>query len=124
MQHVSIQLVATPVFYLIPVLPMLSARLFIILQSVLVLQATWETHKLSANYHHLCQYLWVVNQMMNVLWTRLVITHVVLIPAIVGLIASVMSSTTNPCAMLQQDFLETPKLNDKNVSDKEKISQF
>ena len=52
MQHVSIQLVATPVFYLIPVLPMLSARLFIILQSVLVLQATWETHKLSANYHH------------------------------------------------------------------------
>ena len=51
MQHVSIQLVATPVFYLIPVLPMLSARLSIILQSVLVLQATWETHKLSANYH-------------------------------------------------------------------------
>ena len=51
MQHVSIQLVATPVFYLIPVLPMLSARLSIILQSVLVLQATWEIHKLSANYH-------------------------------------------------------------------------
>ena len=51
MQHVSIQLVATPVFYLIPVLPMLSARLSITLQSVLALQATWETHKLSANYH-------------------------------------------------------------------------
>jgi hypothetical protein len=115
MQHVSIQLVATPVSYLIPVLPMLSARLSIILQSVLVLQATWETHKLSANYH-LCQYLWVVNPMTNVLWTRLVITHVVLILVIVGLIASAMSSTTNPCAMLQQDSLETPKLNVKNLN--------
>ena len=59
--------------------------------------------------------------MMNVLWTKLVITHVVLIPAIVGLIASAMSSTTNPCAMLQQDSLETPKLNVKNVSDFDKI---
>jgi hypothetical protein len=115
MQHVSIQLVATPVFYLIPVLPMLSARLSIILQSVLVLQATWETHKLSANYH-LCQYLWVVNQMMNVLWIRLVITLVVLIPAIAGLIACAVSSTTNPCAMPQQDFLEIPKLNVKNLN--------
>jgi hypothetical protein len=64
----------------------------------------------------LCQYLWVVNPMTNVLWTRLVITHVVLILVIVGLIASAMSSTTNPCAMLQQDSLETPKLNVKNLN--------
>ena len=55
--------------------------------------------------------------MMNVLWIRRVITHVVLIPAIAGLIARAVSSTTNPCAMLQQDFLEIPKLNVKNVSD-------
>jgi len=113
MQHVSIQLVATPVFYLIPVLPMLSARLSIILQSVLVPQATWEIHKQNANCH-LYQFLLVANLMMSVLWTKPVTTPIVLILAIVELTANVMLSITNRCVMLQQDILETLKLNVKN----------
>lgn len=111
----STQHVATLVLCLILVHPMLSAKLFIILQSVLAQQATLEILKLSANYH-LNQLPLVANLMMNAHWTRLVIILFVSTLAIVESMLNVTSSTTNHCVIVLQDTQETQRLSVKNWS--------
>jgi hypothetical protein len=85
------------------------AKLYSILQNVLVPLVISETHKLSADCHHLNQSLLDANQTMSAHLIKLAIIQLVSIPVIVVSTLYVKLSTINLYAIVLLDILEIQK---------------